>query len=90
MYFEWHEQKAQTNLKKHGVSFEEAVSCFYDPNQIAFEDPDYSEDEFRELLIGHSNKGRLLLVVYTIRKSVRLISARRATKKEEKEYARGI
>jgi uncharacterized DUF497 family protein len=91
MEFEWHEQKARTNLKKHTVSFEEAVSCFYDDYQVAFEDPDHNEDEFREILIGHSKNGRLLLIVYTVReKTVRLISARLATKKEAKVYAQGI
>ncbi len=91
MQFEWHEEKAKANLKKHGVSFEEAVGCFYDPHQIAFEDPEHSEDEFREILIGHSKTGRLLLLVYTLRrKTIRLISARPATKQEEKTYARGI
>jgi uncharacterized protein len=91
MRFEWHEQKAQTNIKKHGISFEEAVGCFYDPHQVAFEDPDHHEDELREILIGHSQKGRLLLVVYTVRgKTIRLISARLATKREAKDYAQGI
>jgi len=91
MQFEWHEQKAKINLKKHGISFEEAVGSFYDPHQIAFEDPEHSEDKFREILIGHSKNGRLLLVVYTVReKTIRLISARLATKKEAKDYAQGI
>jgi hypothetical protein len=73
------------------VTFEEAQTCFYDPHQIAFYDPDHSEDEDRELLIGHSNRGRLLLISYTIRSnSIRLISARKATRKEANSYAKGI
>jgi len=91
MQYEWHEDKAKSNLKKHDVSFEEAVSCFYDPKQIAFEDPDHSEDEFREILIGHSKSGRLLLVIYTLREtSIRIISVRSATKREGQIYAQGI
>lgn len=91
MEFEWHEQKAKTNLKKHNVSFEEAVTSFYDAHQIAFEDPEHNEDEFREILMGHSKNGHLLLVVYTVlEKTIRLISARLATKKEAKDYAKGI
>lgn len=91
MQFEWDDGKAQANLAKHGVSFDEARSCFYDPQQIAFYDPDHSEDEDRELLIGHSNQGRLLIVSYTLRRPViRLISARKATRREAKIYAQGI
>ena len=91
MEFEWNELKANVNAKKHGVSFEEAVTCFYDEQQVAFYDPEHSDDEDREILIGHSNHGRLLLVVYTIRdESIRLISARPATKHEGKAYERRI
>lgn len=67
------------------------MSCFYDPHQIVFEDPDHSQDEFREILVGHSKNGRLLFVVYTLKeKVIRLISARNATKREAKEYAQRI
>jgi uncharacterized DUF497 family protein len=91
MEFEWHETKSKTNLSKHGISFDEAVSCFYDPYQLAFFDPDHSEDEEREIMIAHSSKGRLLLVVYTVRGQViRLISARLATKMEASDYAQRI
>lgn len=62
MQFEWDDDKAQVNLAKHGVAFEEALTCFYDPEQVAFYDPDHSEDEDRELPIGHSSRGRLLVV----------------------------
>jgi uncharacterized DUF497 family protein len=89
--FEWDPDKARANVQKHSVTFEEARSCFYDPQQIAFYDPDHSDDEDRELLIAHSNQGRMLLVSYTIRTEVvRIISARKATKPEEVRYAQGI
>lgn len=83
--------KAAINLRKHEIGFEEAVSAFYDPCQVAFYDPDHSADEDREILIGHSNQGRLLLVVYTLRGgTIRLISARRVTRREAEDYARGL
>ena len=91
MQFEWDDSKAQGNARKHGVTFDEALSAFYDMRQVAFYDPDHSDDEDREILIGHSKNGRLLLVVYTVRgDTVRIISARRATRKEAEDYARGL
>ena len=91
MHFEWDNNKASLNLKKHGVTFREALSCFYDSRQIAFYDPDHSDDEHREILVGHSSQGRLLVVVYTIRdESVRIISVRPATKREVKVYEERI
>ncbi len=91
MEFEWNETKSKTNVGKHGISFEEAVTCFYDPYQIAFYDPDHSEKEDREIMIAHSKNGRLLIVCYTIRdKILRIISARLATKREVKSYEEGI
>lgn len=91
MQFQWDDDKAQGNLAKHGVSFTEAQSCFHDAEQIAFYDPEHSEDEDRELLIGHSDQARLLIVSYTVRAQViRLISARKATRREAKIYAQGI
>jgi uncharacterized DUF497 family protein len=91
MHFEWGEEKALKNQQKHGISFSEALTCFYDPQQVAFYDPDHSEDEDREILIGHSNQGRLLLVIYTLREeAIRLISARKATQREAEGYAQGI
>lgn len=91
MEFEWHETKAKTNAKKHGVTFKEAITCFYDPCQVAFYDPEHSEDEDREIMIAHSERGRLLLVCYTvINDMIRLISARLATKREVKTYEEGI
>lgn len=91
MEFEWNDLKAKMNVQKHGVSFEEAITCFYDPRQVAFYDPDHSDNEDREILIGHSNQGRLLLVVYTIRdETIRIISARQATKRECDDYEKRI
>ena len=91
MQFEWDNRKALSNDRKHGVSFEEAKRCFYDPNQIAFYDSEHSEDEDREILLGHSNRGRLLMVICTIRSDkIRIISARKATQQEVIDYEKGI
>ncbi len=85
--FEWNTQKAQQNLRKHGVSFEEASTAFGDPFSLTIDDPLHSEDEDRFVLIGVSNRNRLLVVVHTYRNDkIRLISARKATKREEKQY----
>ena len=89
--FTWSVAKAARNRLKHGVSFEEASTCFEDPLQVAFQDPDHSDEEERELLIGHSALGRLLLVSYTWRASVvRIICARQPTRTEARAYAQGI
>jgi len=91
MQFTWSRIKAAANRAKHGVAFEEAQTCFQDPGQVAFYDPDHSEDEDRELLIGHSRLGRLLIVSYTLRgATVRIISARNPTRTEAAVYAQGI
>lgn len=91
MQFEWDDHKAEANVAKHGVSFNEALTCFYDPQQVAFYDPDHSEDEDRELLIAHSDKGRLLIVIYTLRgQTLRLISARKASRQEARTYAQKL
>lgn len=92
MQFEWDYVKAESNKDKHqGVTFDEAVSCFFDPDQIAFYDPDHSDDEDREILVGHSDLGRLLTVSYTLRNNaIRIISARKATHREAEDYARRI
>ncbi len=91
MLFTWDKIKADANRARHGVTFEEARTCFNDPLQVVFYDPDHSQDEDRELLIGHSKLGRLLLVSYTSRGSVtRIISARRPTRTEAVTYAQGI
>ena len=80
--------KASKNLIKHGVSFDEAITVFYDSQALAFEDPD-TEGEARWVLVGMSGAVRLLTVVYTERNMrIRLISARKATRKEARIYAR--
>ncbi len=88
MKIEWDSRKAASNLTKHGIDFEEASSVLLDPMALATEDED-SEGESRWLIIGLSQKTRLLTVVYTIRfeDSIRIISARKATRKEAKYYA---
>ena len=85
--FEWDEEKAQSNLKKHGVSFEEAATIFNDPKVATISDPDHSDDEERYVSLGKSIILRLLSVAHTYRKErIRLISARKATKAEKKTY----
>ncbi|MEH2000014.1 MAG: BrnT family toxin [Nostoc sp.] len=72
--FEWHEKKAKENLKKHGISFEEAKTVFNDPFSITITDPDYSIEQERYIDIGLSLRGELLVVVYTERQSnIRII-----------------
>ena len=90
MNFEWNRQKSQISLKKHGISFEEAKTVFDDPLYVDFYDPDHSDDEHRYLIIGRSHKGHLLIVSYTERDDMlRLISARKTTRKERKAYENG-
>ena len=87
MEFEWNESKATANLSKHGVSFDEAKTVFDDPLYVDFYDPDHSHDEYRYIIFGESQQGRLLLVSYTERGNViRLISAREVTRMERKVY----
>lgn len=85
MDFSWDERKAASNLKKHGVSFDEAATVFADPLALAIED---DVDSDRTLLLGMSNRQRLLLVVHTERdeSTIRIISARRATSHERRRY----
>ena len=87
--FEWDENKNQTNIKKHGISFEEASSVFYDEEALVINDDAHSKDEDRFVLIGFSYKYNLLVVCHCYRQNetiVRIISARKATKNERKEY----
>ena len=87
--FAWDQRKAQSNLNKHGVSFEEAKSVFLDESARLLDDPDHSADEERFLLLGYSFQARCLIVSHCYRESdstVRLISARRATAQEERVY----
>ena len=87
LIFEWDERKAKQNIRKHGVSFEEAATVFGDQFSITIYDPLHSEDEDRFVILGMSNKNRLLVVVHTERgDKIRIISARKATKKERKQY----
>ena len=87
MRFEWDSKKAEGNLKKHGVSFEEAATIFYDPLSATFEDPDHSTDEYRFLTVGLSSHSRLLVVAHAERgENVRIINARPATAHERKRH----
>ena len=85
--FDWDEIKAVTNAQKHGVTFDEAATVFYDPLAVIFDDEIHSKGEKREIIIGHDAQNRLLLVCFTERAEVvRIISARPATKRERKDY----
>jgi uncharacterized DUF497 family protein len=87
MQFEWDPRKAKENQKKHGVSFDEAVTVFYDPFSATFDDPDHSVEEQRYITIGFSSKPRLLVVAHTERgKNTGIISARTATTHERKKH----
>jgi hypothetical protein len=87
MRFEWDGRKAAANFKKHRVSFDDAVTVFYDPLAATFADPDHSDDESRLLTVGYSARGRLLVVCHVERRgTTRLISARRATARERKRH----
>ncbi len=89
IHFDWDNKKAKSNVKKHGVSFEEAQTVFFDDMAVQFWDESYSRKEERFLMLGLSNKLRILLVVHCFRGSdstIRIISARKATKKEMNEY----
>ena len=87
MLFEWDEDKARSNLRKHGVSFDEAQSVFTDQFSITIPDPEHSNEEERLLILGLSHKKRVLVVIYTERgKRIRLISARKANRKERRKY----
>jgi uncharacterized DUF497 family protein len=87
--FEWDSAKAKANVRKHGVSFEEALSIFYDEFAVQFFDDDHSSGEERFLLLGMSTGARLLLVCHCEREAgniIRIISARKATKRESAFY----
>jgi hypothetical protein len=98
--FEWDSNKNKSNIKKHGISFEEARSVFLDENAIEYYDIEHSMHEDRYLMLGLSNNARILLVSYAVQKihgdiTIRIISARKATKKERinyrgKEHEKGI
>ncbi len=87
MKFEWDPQKAEQNAQKHGVTFAEAMTVFGDPLAKLVDDPDHSEDEDRSILIGGSNRQRLLFVAFTEREeTIRIISARPLTRAEREDY----
>lgn len=93
LQFEWDETKNKRNRLKHGVWFEEAQSVFDDPSARVFLDPGHSDKEDRFLIIGLNSSAKLLVVVHCYRKSdsvIRIISARKATRKEERFYEEGI
>ena len=90
LLFEWDRNKAQQNIKKHGISFEEATTVFGDLLSLTIRDPSHSIDDERFVIIGYSYKYRLLVVVHTERGNrIRIISARRATRRERKTYEEG-
>jgi uncharacterized DUF497 family protein len=85
--FEWDGAKAASNLGKHGISFEEALTAFDDPLAAIFDDEEHSDREPREIIVGHSDQGRLVVVMFTERSGrVRIISARPATRRERTDY----
>ena len=87
MRLEWDGSKATSNFRKHRVSFDEAVTVFYDPLAATFGDPDHSQEESRLITVGYSARGRLLVVCHVERGGVaRVISARRATPRERKRH----
>ena len=93
MRFEWDERKNTINKIKHGVSFEEAFTVFFDDEAILFDDPEHSDYEERFLLIGMSASSKLCIVCHCYRNEdtvIRIISARKATNNEVKRYVEGI
>jgi len=92
MKFEWDERKNKVNIKKHGVSFEEAKTVFYSEQAIIFDDPDHSDKEERFIIVGFSNVGKLLLACFCEREKgdiIRIISARKLSKKESRKFNKG-
>ena len=92
-YFDWDEEKNTTNIIKHGIDFEEASTVFFDERAILFDDPEHSEEEDRFLILGLSEDANLCIVCHCYRESdtvIRIISARKATKKESERYVKGI
>ena len=91
--FDWDENKNRINLEKHGITFEEASTVFFDDRAILFDDPEHSIDEDRFLLLGMSETAKVCIVCHCYRESdtvIRIISARQATRKEKQRYVRGI
>ncbi len=91
LQFEWDARKAKANEAKHGVSFEEAIAVFADTLARIFEDAEHSENERREIIIGHSDRQNLILVSFIEDGEwVRLITARKATRTERKDYEENV
>ena len=91
MEFEWDDAKAARNLRIHGVSFEEAKTTFYDPLALMHADEEHSNEEARFMLLGMSREGRLLRTVFAERaERIRIISSRRATRREVSGHEKGI
>ena len=93
MRFEWNDKKNQLNHRKHRIWFEEAQTVWADPQSLEFFDSDHVEAEDRFIRIGHSSRNRLLLIVFCERLDgglIRLISARKATSHEKRQYEKGI
>lgn len=90
MRFEWDPEKAAENAAKHGVSFDQAIKAFDDPDAVFIDDPDHSCAEIREKLIGAADETGIVLMVFTEREGevIRIISAREATKREKQFYAK--
>lgn len=89
MKFEWDDKKSKSNIVKHGVSFEEAATVFYDVEALLLDDPEHSKDEDRFVLLGMSEMANVLIVCHCYRDSdeiIRIISARKATKNEARQY----
>ena len=91
LQFEWDETKAKANLRKHDVSFEEAITTFSDPHTLTIFDVKHSDEEDRFIDIGLSTSGRILVVIYTERgERIRIISCRKATPTERRQYEQRI
>lgn len=91
LQFEWNGRKAKANKAKHGVSFEEAITVFADPLARIFEDPEHSESERREIIIGRSDLQNLTVVSFAEADDIiRIISARKATRMERKDYEENV
>ncbi len=91
MRFEWDKSKAESNWRKHGITFKQALTVFADLYLLFTEDTKYSEQEEREWAIGEAENGSIIVVVFTMRgQNIRIISERKATKRERRRYEEGI
>jgi uncharacterized DUF497 family protein len=89
--YEWDPKKAKANLREHGVAFEDAASVFLDPLAVTYPDPEHSSEESREITIGHSAKLGVIFLSHTQRGDrIRIIGARKVTRRERKQYEESI